>query len=109
MRSLPNRRRLCRALARWSLTALIMCSIGGTALPGAVSAQTASTAPVAGEIVVQPKAGVALSTLSAKYGTSTLFQFIQLTRCESAFSKFTPLIHVFLVAARQGSVDCIHN
>jgi thermitase len=90
MHTLSHRSRPGRSLAWLALAGLLVLNLGampGPALaapappppPGSTTTSTTGTAPVAGEIVVQPKASATVATINAKYGTTTLFQFTDST------------------------------
>jgi thermitase len=90
MHTLLRRSRPGRSLAWLALAGLLLLNLG--AMPGSALAATAPpppgstgtttttpTAPVAGEIVVQPKGSATIAAINAKYGTTTLFQFTEST------------------------------
>jgi hypothetical protein len=86
MRSLLSRSGSGRFLAGLSLAGLLVMNVG--TMPGAAFADgaiaptptsTTTAAPVAGEIVIQPKAPATIGAINAKYGTTTLFQFTDST------------------------------
>jgi len=85
-----------------SLAGLFVLSSAITTLPGVASAQTTATAPLPGEIVVQPKAGIDISAINTKYKTTTLFQFTDSTAALIA----TPDLNATLTAlAKEGTVE----
>src|SRR4051812_14691052 len=86
MRTLLSRARSGHGLDRLSLVGLLILTLG--ALPSlALAAGTPSTsttptsaiAPVAGEIVIQPRSFTSIGAINAKFGTTTLFQFTDST------------------------------
>jgi subtilisin family serine protease len=76
MRSLTRSRKLPGSLARWPLVAMLVLMVG--LVPG-LAPSSASAAPVAGSIVVQPGGLTTIEAINARYGTRTLFRFTEST------------------------------